>query len=163
MHKFISSRKLVLFAVIAAALYAVLALLLPERFLMELFNGVFLGVVGAVSVVFFPLAIRAIRNKTFDRVSQLVVGIILTWFSLIGSRALSVLINATGEATRIAASPIIGLLAYMAILGGVLHVTAPGMVENEWKYNKGLLACGLFVGFIVAGIAIFVQRNGLPA
>lgn len=162
MHRLISSRRLAVLAVAAAVLYGVLIATVPDRFLVQVFNGLFLGVVGTVTVVFFPLFWRAIRVRNFDRVSQLTIGIILTWFSLILSRGTSALIEATDEATRQHAAPVIAFAAYIAILGGILHVTAPGMVEDKWKYNRGLLAFGLFVGFIIAAVTIIVQREGLP-
>lgn len=162
MHRLISSRRLAVFGIAAAVLYGVLSALVPDRFLVQVFNGLFLGVVGTVTVVFFPLFWRAIRVREFDRVSQLTIGIILTWFSLILSRSVSALIEATDEATRLTAAPVIAFAAYLAILGGILHITAPGMVEQKWKYNKRILAFGLFVGAIIATVTIIVQRDGLP-
>jgi 4-amino-4-deoxy-L-arabinose transferase-like glycosyltransferase len=161
MHRQISSRKLAVFGIASAALYGALAATIPNRFLLEVFNCLFLGVVGTVTVVFFPLFLRAIRVREFDRVSQLTIGIILTWFSLILSRGVSVAIQATDEQTRLAATPLIAFAAYIAILGGILHVTAPGMLEGKWRYNKGILAIGLLVGAVIATVAIILQRNGI--
>lgn len=161
MHR-ISSRKLVSFALMAAALYFVLLLTVPAGLLTEVFNGVFLGIVGTVTVVFFPLFVRSIRKREFDRVSQMTIGIMLTWVSLILSRSISTAVNAAGPELRTQAAPLIALAAYVAIIGGILHVTAPGMVENEWRYNKRLLATGVIVGLIVAAVTIAVQRQGLP-
>lgn len=159
MHRLISSRKLALFGVAAAFLYAALVVFVPSRFLVEVFNGVFLGVVGTVTVVFFPLFWRAIRVREFDRVSQLTIGIILTWFSLILSRSVSVLIEATEESVRAQAAPVIAFAAYLAILGGILHITAPGMVETKMRYNKRLLFVGLAIGGLIATGAILFQRS----
>lgn len=148
-------------AIVALILYIVLLLALPTRVFVELLNGIFLGMVGAVTVVFFPLFWRSVRQKKFDRVAQLTIGIILTWFSLILSRSLNVLGKITGETVALASSPLVTLAAYLAIVGGVLHITAPGMMDDRLKYNKGLLAGALIVGAVIACFTIFAQRNGL--
>lgn len=154
---------MLLLAGIAAAFFGLLVTVVPKHALTEVLNGVFLGIVGAVTVVFFPLFLRSLRAREFDRVSQLTMGIILTWFSLILSRILSVYINATSPAMREVVTPLIAFVTYLAILGGILHITAPGMVEEKWKYNKGLLAVALVIGLLIAAVAVYVQRTGLPS
>lgn len=162
MHRIISSRKLLLLTIAATIVYSLLVALVPTRLLMEILNALFIGIVGAVTIVFFPLFLRSIRLKKFDRVSQLTMGIILTWVSLIINRTLSIYINATDNDVRAMLAPAIAFAAYVAILGGILHISAPGMVEDHWKYNKGVLFLGIVFGVILAGTAIYLQQSGLP-
>lgn len=159
MRQILKSR-LAQFGAIAVITYVMLVITVPNMILLSLMNSLFLGVVGMVTIVFFPLFIRALKDKAFDRVTQLTIGIILTWFSMIGGRIASVMITTTGEASRIAISPYIAAIAYLAIVGGILHVTAPGMVEHEWRYNKRLLVVGLLVGLLIASGTIFLQTHG---
>lgn len=147
-------------ALIAAIVYIALAVLVPSRYLIEVLNGLFLGLVAAVTIVFFPLFLRAVQTKNFDRVSQLTIGIILTWCSLIVSRSLNTIGRVTGTMDTISSSQFVAFAAYLAIVGGILHVTAPGMVEDKLRYNKGLLLLAVVIGSVVATVAVILQRKG---
>lgn len=147
-------------AVIALLLYLIATVILPTRVFIEILNGIFLGLVVAVTVVFFPLFRRAVVQRNFDRVAQLTIGIILTWASLILSRSASAIGRITGNTEAIAQSPIIPVAAYLAILGAILHVTAPGMLDDRLKYNKGLLAGAILAGAAFACLTIYLQRTG---
>lgn len=152
----LTRRKLIVFTAAAAVLFFVLDHFFPAAFLVQIFNGMFLGLVGAVAVVFFPLFWRAITRREFDRVSQLSIGIILTWVSLIISRSLNVIGQTQGDLNRLPPSAI-ALAAYLAIIGAVLHITAPGMVEQRWVYNKGILIAAVFAGLLIGATAILFQ------
>lgn len=149
-------------ALLATALYVLALVALPTRVFVEVLNGLFLGMVVAVTVVFFPLFVRAISQRKFDRVAQLTIGIILTWLSLIISRSVNAMGKVLGNTEVLATSPMVTLAAYLAILGGVLHVTAPGMLDDRLRYNKSLLLFAGALGLTIALIMIYLQRNGLP-
>lgn len=144
-------------ALAALGLYLLSIIIVPAHVLIPILNGIFLGLVGAVTVVFFPLFWRSIRQKRFDRVAQLTIGIILTWASLILSRSASTINRIVGP-EAVTNTHLVTLAAYLAILGGVLHVTAPGMLEDKLRYNRGLLALSLLIGGVIAGVAIYLQK-----
>ena len=123
-------------------------------------NGVFLGLLGAVAVVFAPLIWRAIRARDFDRVSQLVIGIVLNITSLCILRAVSTVSRATDSTWFLKDSPFIALAIYMAILGSILHITAPGMVEARLEHNRRLLFAAIVIGLVIAAVTIIFQRTG---
>lgn len=143
----------------ATALYIGASWLVPTPVLIELLNGLFLGLAFSVSVVFAPLLWRAIKVKRFDRVAQLTVGIILTWISLALSRLASVVGVIVDRPGSMVGSHIVGLAAYLAVLGGILHITAPGMFEDRLQYNRGILVFAFVVGLGIAAATIFLQRQ----
>lgn len=142
--------------------FVALLITLPARVVVDLMNGIFLGVVGSVMVAFFPLIVRFLDSKTFDRVSQLTVGIVTLWVVVIVGRVMSVIINATGPEMREKLLPYIACLAYVGVVAGVLQLSATGTVDGQWRYNRGLVAAAVAFGVTVACVAIYVQRVGLP-
>lgn len=157
--KRLTRRTLLMASLVALSVYLVLAAALPTRILVAVMNGLFLGMVVSVSVVFAPLIKRAVLLRDFDRVAQLTIGIFLSWTSLIISRSVNTygkIFDKPGEA---AGSGMVAVAAYLAILGGILHVTAPGMVDDKLKYNKGLLALAAMVGAVAAAVAIWLQSG----
>lgn len=161
-HLLNPSTRLAFGALLAGLVFAVLAIFVPTNILLPVMNSICLGVVGAVTIVFAPLIARLFRDKEFDRVSQLIAGMLLMWLSLLGSRFTSLYVSITGN-VDIVNSPVIAFLAYLAIIGGVLHISAPGIVDKEWKYNRKTLRGAIAVGVIIAVIAIYAQttlRNG---
>jgi hypothetical protein len=153
--------KLALFGVMAGCLFALLTLVVPNETLLPVMNALCIGIVGAVTVAYAPLMLRAFRDHAFDRVSQLISGMFLMWFSLLGSRGASLYINITGDSASVVNSPVVTFLAYMAIIGGVLHVSGPGTVEQEWKYDRRGLMFGAIAGTLLAIAALFLQYHYL--
>lgn len=156
----LTARKLLWFAALATAFLAALFVVVPTGVLTEVLNGVFLGLFGAVCVVFAPLFFRAVRAKDFDRVSQLTIGIALSLNSLLISRGLSVAARSGMDVNMLRDSPFVALAAYLAILGAVLHVTAPGMVERRFVHHRRLLLAAFAVGAAIATATILLQRTG---
>lgn len=149
--------KMALLSVGAGGLFALLALVVPNERLLPIMNGICIGIVGTVSVVYWPLLVRAWGDHQFDRVSQLVVGMFLMWLSLLGSRMASLYINITGDSASVANSPVITFLAYMAIIGGVLHISGPAAIDHSWQIDQKSLCRGFIFGTVVAVIAVYVQ------
>lgn len=146
-------------ALVAAGVYLLGVVLLPQSVFIELLNGLFLGMIVAVTVVFFPLFWRSVRQRRFDRVAQLTIGIILTWLSLILSRSASTYSRILGDTSTMTGSHVVTLAAWLAIVGGILHVTAPGMLDDKLRYNRGLLLLAALIGVGVAAVAIILQRT----
>lgn len=158
MHR-LTARKLLAFTVIAVGVYLLMAALIPSQLLVQVLNGIFLGLVSAVSIVFFPLFWRAITHRSFDDVAQLTIGIVLAWSSLIISRSTSVFGQITNTTSGLSNSAPVAFATYLAILAAILHITAPGMVESKLVYNRAILALGLAVGVVISCITIIIQGS----
>jgi uncharacterized membrane protein YecN with MAPEG domain len=124
-------------------------------------NAVCIGIVGTVTIVYTPLMIRASKDHKFDRVSQLVTGMFLMWASLLGSRFANLYINITGDSASVVNSPVVTLLAYMAIIGGVLHISGPSTYDQEWRRDRRSLILGSLAGVLLSIAALFLQYRYL--
>lgn len=163
-HLLSKTSKLALYSVAAGAVFAALALFVPNNVLLPIMNAVCIGIVCSVTIVFLPLIQRSIKDKSFDRVSQLMIGMLLMWLSLIGSRGANIYIGITGKADEVAASPVVAFLAYMAIMGGVLHLTAPALVsQSEWQRNRKVLTIGVVSGLVLALVVLLLQSIYNPS
>jgi hypothetical protein len=150
---------LLIAAVAALGVYLLLASLMSTDLLVEVMNGLFLGMAVVVTVVFFPLIKRALAQREFDRVAQLTVGIVLSWVSMLLSRSVNTYGKIFDVPGKAAGSWLVAVAAYLAILSGILHITAPGMVDDRLKYNKGFLALAAALGAVAAAVAIWLQRG----
>ncbi len=138
---------------LAVAFFVILTFIVPAENLLAVMDNLFIGVVGAVTIVYMPLIQRALTDKKFDRVSQLSLGIVFTWVSMIGTKIASLYVTTPASPIKAINVYILSALAYLAVLGGTLHVTAPGMINSEWKYNKKPLYLGIAVGIALSIIS----------
>lgn len=138
--------------------YALLYALMPMSLLIEVLNGLFLGVAVAVIAVYSPLLMRAFKAKEFDRVSQFAVGITCIGISSVMNRAVNAFGRIFDAEYNILNSPWVGLSAFVAIIGGILFITAPGMESGKLAYNKKHVAWGLLAGSVVAAVMIYLQQ-----
>ena len=145
-----------LFVLLAGVVFALLALVIPKQVLLPVMNAACIGIVGTVTVIFSPLIVRAFKDKEFDRVSQLMIGMLLMWLSLLGSRFTSLYINITGDVS-VAQSPVVAFLAYMAVLGGALHITAPSFVPNSKESIRRNFILGATVGVALTVLTLIAQ------
>jgi hypothetical protein len=121
-----TKRKALVVAGLLTSLYAVLALTVPVLAFIDLLNGIFVGVMLAVIIVYFPVFYKSLKSQTFDRTAQLAVGIGLIWASLAIARVYSAWLFASGKNGGFLLSPVGGFAIFLAIIGGALHITAPG-------------------------------------
>ena len=148
-----------MWALVMAVFFVLLQWLVPDQALIAILNGIFLGVIVAIGIVYAPLVWFTLKYGRLDRVSQLSVGIALLWLSTAIARAWSFIYRYNGAPIDWQNSWVVSLIAYLAIIGGALFVTAPGYPassENEpivlWGANRKLL---LALGAI-GGITTFV-------
>lgn len=151
--------RLAMWALVAALLFTVIEWLVPNAAVIAIFNGIFLGVIVAIGIVYAPLVWYSLKLNRFDRVSQLSVGIGLLWLSTAVARGWSFYFRYKGAPQAWQNSWVISLIAYLAIIGGALFVTAPGYPPVDatepialWGANRKLL---LTLGAI-GGITTFV-------
>lgn len=170
MWKFLSTNELVKGAVIAALGYGLLALIVSPNTIIELLNGVFLGVLVMVVAIYWRMGWDALcGNEPYERSHRFAVGVALLWLSYAGFRTISVLIHSFEEWDWLRNSHFIGVFMMMAILAGIMQVTAPGLHSgreppDDQEYihgrDKPTLLAAMLLGLIVALIAYGFQRVG---
>jgi hypothetical protein len=155
-----SERGLFVYTGVAAVIFVALLALVPDRSLVPILNSIFLGVAVATYITFAPLIWRAIRQTRFDRVSQLATGVVLMTTSCVVSRFANALsrMDADVSVAWVANSWIVALSGWLGIVAAILFVTAPGMVEERWVYNRRLLAAGWTIGLAIAAVMIYLQN-----
>lgn len=150
-----SSRTVKIAAALFAAYFAVAAFV-PFKPLIEILNWGLIGVAGAVTIAYAPVAWRALAAERIDQVQQLTLGICLTWIAAIMMRLWAVAWRATGSPDWMLNSKVVGFFVYAAILGGVLHLTAPGAVDGRVpRRNWVTLGVAIGAALTVSG-AVFV-------
>lgn len=140
------------FALAAAGLFMILLWILPTNRLIELMNSIFIFVAVAFTIVLAPGICRAVSHREFDRISQAAVGIFCLAGSIVVSRVGNIVGRVVGDFDVVANSALIAAAVYLGIVGALLLVTAPGMVDGKWRYNRGLV-----FGAILAGVAMAVS------
>lgn len=139
--------------------YIILSQIIPAAWLVVLLNSIFVGVSVSVLFVLSPLAIRAVKTRTFDKVSQLSTGIIVTWVSLLVMRGISVIIHAQNKTAPLVNSPAVSIATYLAIIGGLLYITAPGMPQERLQGNGKSLAFSFIISIILATATYLFQMQ----
>lgn len=145
------------FTAVALAVFLTLLNLMPTPRFVELMNSIFIFVAVAFGIVLAPGIWRAVIKRDFDRASQAAVGIVCLMLSIVVSRIGNVAGRILGDFDRVANSPLIAVAVYLAIIGSLLLVTAPGMVEGKWRYNRGLVIGAITAGLVMAVVVYFAQ------
>lgn len=145
MIRFNKSR-LILWAITFLFIFVLLDYLIPTLALLTILNGVFLGVVVAVTIVYSPLVWYTINKRSLDRVSQLSFGIGLLWMSIAAQKLWWSVFHYYGEPDAWRNSTVSAAISFLAIIGGCLFVTAPGYPPETsleavelWGGNRKLL------------------------
>lgn len=150
-----------------AALFAVFSSLVPRAELMTILNGIFLGVVVAALIVYSPIILLTFSNKRLDRVSQLSLGIGLLFLSNAGQRLYWIVWHVSGSPIGWQSNPFLQAMAFLAIIGGCLFVTAPGYPPDSsleavalWGANRRMLIIlGGLGGILTFGLSVW-SGNG---
>lgn len=110
----------------AIFIYTIGLAFIPVKLFIAILNGIFIGITVAVAIVYMPLICWTMRQKNFDRVSQLAIGIGCLWAGLFGNRVWALYNRLYGNASDALNSPVVAAMIFIAIAGGILFVTAPG-------------------------------------
>lgn len=121
-------RLIAFFATLLLAATLAAFLFVPSKLILIL-GAVLGGLSVGVVVYYLPGAVRDLRQRRFDRVSQLTLGILLGWASVAMTRGQATAIRLTGDLS-LSNSPVVVVYLIVAILAGVLHITAPGYDED---------------------------------
>jgi hypothetical protein len=155
--------KLVAWTAALAALFMLLVFLIEPRQLIDILNGVFLGVAIAVTMVYGPLLFHTLKHSTFDRVSQLSVGISVLWFAAVLSRAYSAYYRYMGGGDTMLNSPVVSAVSYLCIVAGILFITAAGKKARHSRVACALNSGGktlLLVFGAIGGLLSFLISQG---
>jgi hypothetical protein len=155
-----TTAKLLIWAVIASILFLIAKIFIPNPPLINLLNGIFFGVSVAVAIVYSPLIRYSLTYNKFDRVSQLSIGIGLIWVSMAFQRLWAGYNRFFGSPLNAANSTETALIVYIAILGGILFVSAPGYADTQPPVfggeNRKLLLIFGMLGGLATSIMYFL-------
>lgn len=157
--------KIATWAVALTAIFVALSTFVERVQLLTILNGVFLGIATAVIIVYSPLGFYSLRKNRTDRASQLALGIGLVWFSIFGQRLYWIIWRYNDSPESWQSNPFLSAMAFMAIIGGALFVTAPGYPPptNEapvtlWGANRPLLlGLGTIGGLVAFALSIYFE------
>lgn len=117
-------------AALCLLLFWVAHLLLAQRPLMQIINIGTLSVSVAVVTTYLPVWIRTLCKTTLDGPEALSLGIGCTWISEIGQRLWSIAWRGLEQPFWMTQSPLLPLLLYLTLIGGIQHITAPGVING---------------------------------
>lgn len=138
-----------------SAIYWLMAFIVPIDVTLETLNWVLVATAVVVTIAYAPTALDALIASRPDRVQQLVLGIICAWVATIALRVWVGIWRFLDTPEWMVQSRMIGFFIYLSILGGVLHITAPGSVDGIVpKRNWMMLASAILSGGLVAGFMI---------
>ncbi len=114
----------------------------------------------AVIIAYSDVCLDAIRVSKPDRVGQLALGIVTSWIGTVGSGLWSLLWRLGGKPPWMLESSFSGVWWWLMILGGILHITAPGAINGIVpRRNKIRLGVGVGAGVLATLILIAVQPD----
>ena len=142
-----------------SALFFVLITAVPTPLLVMVLNGIFTGVLIAVAYAYGPLIYQAIFNRyEYSGARQMALGILCLWLAFILSRSYSVIYRIMDRPERLQDIPLIPVAIYLAIIGGILQVTAAEFDLGPFSSrDKKTLWIASILGFVVAIVIILLQ------
>lgn len=145
-------------AVLCLAVFWGVALLLPQRAMMQILNICTLSVSVAVVTTYMPVWIRTLCKERLDGPEALSLGIGCTWASEIGQRVWSIAWRGLDQPLWMTQSPLLPLLVYLTLIGGVQHITAPGVINGVIP-TRNWIALGLSAG-VATLLTLLLVRYG---
>lgn len=133
--------------------YCAVASVVPTKALITALSGAFLGIAGVVLFVYGPLIAASITGK-FHRVAMLALGMGCIFLSFVMLRVWSIYTRAYGSPPELVNHPVVGYIVFVALMGGILHVTAPGYPVEPVKHHFGGRYRWLIVGAIIGGAVL---------
>ena len=156
------------------ALYWIAAGLVPNGPLMEALHTIRIAICLVVVTAYAPVCLEALAQDRIGRVEQLSLGITIGWGATLCGGLWSLLWRLAGQPAWMVNSDLNGFFLWVAILGAVLHVTAPGAVDGivprrTWiltglAFGGGALAAGVLlarrpdVAVLVEGLAPWLRE-----
>lgn len=151
MKRLVTNRVLVIGAAVSLA-YVVATQLFSMADIFDVLNGAFLGVAVLVTAVYAPAFWNSVL-KIGDRAAILAIGVGLVWASYIGSRFISIIYRLMGRSDELINNEFVGFCVVMAVVGGILHVAAPGYPADA---NEKTRLGGSYRTYIILGVFLGV-------
>lgn len=149
-------------AIIVLIGYFALSWLISPDIMIELLNGLFIGTLATVAIVFRKVLLEAIEGKSdYGRVEQFALGLGFQWLALTMGRINSIWLRSStpeGIIDRISYHTT-GLMIATAIVAGVMQITAPGW-ESGYLHGRDrrTLLVSSAVGLAIAFALFLLQR-----
>lgn len=145
-------------ALLVVAGYWSLAWLVPNKILIAVLNMTLIAVCVMVLFVYAPYALQLWKHTKLDKVQQLTLGIVVSWLGLLLARSWVVTIWTFDQLAWMRSSAFIGFYVFLAIIAGVLHITAPRSEDEpmiSWTLSQRIGITVLFGG-VAATILYFL-------
>ncbi len=160
MFKGILTNRVIYAAIAVAAFYVIMRAIVGLDDLIILLNGAFIGAGLTYIIAFSDILKDAVVGRgPYDRVRQMALGMIIVWVAVTLGIASSIYGRASGA--YIVTSEITPISRYLAIVGGVVQITAPDIGYGQGFFfgrDRRLLLFGLVTG-IVAAIAVIILQT----
>lgn len=151
---------------VIACLYLAIAYFVRPARMIELLNGAYIGVVVTVVLVYWRTGVAAILGVgRYGRVQRFALGCALQWLAFTMLRGLSAFMLSFDNMGWIRESHLVAIPVLMAVVAGVMQVTAPGMGPDPEDLDQSpsqfvhgrdgpMLLLAVTLGLIVACIVI---------
>jgi hypothetical protein len=144
------------------AAFVVAAIIFPPAVLVEMLNGLFIGVLFTVTVVYRKLIADSFTNyMLYTRVQQFAIGCALTWVAIACARFASIYFRSNGGTSQIAALDYVTAFGiYTAVCAGYMQITAPGWDDGYMHgRDRFTLVMASAVGIAIAFFVFWVQER----
>lgn len=161
MNRTVLRKLIVPYLLLSGAVFVLLSMWLTPAALLMVTNSLFIGTMVSITVSYGGILLPTILNrKPYDDVSQMAIGILMSWASIGMLIAGSIYILAID-------APITVLLwgavaRWIAINGAIIQITAPDF-GHDFLYGRDrkLLWAGFVAGAIVAVLLYLMQDGSL--
>lgn len=132
-----------------------LTLIMPSPILVETFSGLLLGISIAITLMWAPAAVTALREGAGDGWHQLNLAIMLTWFTIAVQRIWAIVYRWMDRPDWMADSHYSAFVTYLIMLAGMLYIISPGTESGQVPTkNWTVMIASVGAGGVVAGIMI---------
>lgn len=161
MNRLFSSRLMAFSALASMILFAVMVLVVPTSDLIELLNGLFLGLAVLVGIVWGPgLARTLVSRGPVNRVKLFAAGIGCIWLSVLLQRLLSFAYRYFGRPDGWTDHWAWSLAIWLAMMGAVYHIAASGTDDTGRFNDPERLLLYIGVPASLAATLIFLGLQG---
>lgn len=148
--------RLLIAGVVMSAIYWLGTLATPGTSNLEFEHIARTSVALAVVLAYASIFAAALLSTRPDRVEQLSSGIVLSWVSTVLVSLWALVYRLGGKPAWMLDSDFYGYLIHLQVLGGILHITAPGAVGGGIPRRNWIslgVACGvtLFIFLMIVG------------
>lgn len=145
--------------VLAVAVYVGIAYLVPFKTMLQFLNTLTLSVAVAVVFSYAPVWISTLwTTRSLSGPEWLSLGIGATWTAEVGQRIWSIAWRGLRQPEWMTQSPAIPFMIALTLIGGVMHITAPGAVDGvvprqNWIWLGAAVGVAVFSFFMTTWAA----------